>query len=72
MKEINGLKPKGKYLKSYESGYRARHNGESINTNPNRYAPDVGMSSWWESGWNRADIELMSLKMFEDENEKGN
>ena len=56
------IKPRGKYLKSYQAGYLARQNGESIDTNPNRYAPDVSMSSWWESGWIKADVELLNRK----------
>ena len=60
------IKPTGKYLKSYEAGFRARHNGAKIESNPNYYCPDVAMSSWWEAGWMKADKDVISSQTNEE------
>ena len=57
------MKPTGKYLKVWESGYLARVRGSKLTENPhevlaNRLKSGPSMSSWWESGWMAADRDI--------------
>jgi hypothetical protein len=51
------LEPKGKYHKAYEAGKSAYRNGQKIDENPMKYCADIGLSSWWDTGWIKAETQ---------------